>query len=456
MNLDVVILAAGQGTRMVSDLPKVLHPLARKPLLQHVIDTSAELNARAIHVVIGHGAELVRSTVTAPQLNFVVQEQQLGTGHAVAQVLPILQDDGVTLILYGDVPLVTESTLNALTALAEQSAVGLLTVELPDPTGYGRIVRNQDAQIVAIVEERDATAEQRAITEVNTGIMAVPTAQLKTWIAKLDNHNAQNEFYLTDIIAAAVADGVSVQPLISNSVLAVTGVNNRVQLAQLEREHQRQQANQLMLAGVSLADPNRFDVRGSLTHGRDVFIDVNTVINGDVTLGDRVSIGPNCVISNAIIGDDSVIEANSVIDDSVIGKQCSIGPFARLRPGSRLGNHAKIGNFVETKNAVFGDSSKANHLSYIGDAERGNHVNIGAGTITCNYDGANKHKTSIGSNAFIGSNSALVAPVEIGEGATVGAGSTVTNAVPDHALAVNRAKQRTIANWQRPIKMRKE
>ena len=452
MNLNVIILAAGQGTRMRSSIPKVLHTLAGKPLLQHVVDTAVSLDAASIQVVVGHGAEQVERTIKADHLQFVLQAEQLGTGHAVAQALPALMAGGVSLILYGDVPLVQATTLQSLIDSARGGALGLLTVELSDPTGYGRILRNDRNEVTAIVEDKDATPAQRAIREVNTGILAVASDKLAVWINALDNNNAQREYYLTDIIAAAVRDGIPVQPRCSPDPDEVTGVNNRSQLAQLERAYQCNQAQRLMTAGLTLADPARFDLRGSLEMGRDVFIDINAVISGSVTLGDRVIIGPNCCLTNTVIGADTVIEANSVLEDAVIGSHCSIGPFARLRPGTRLGDQAKIGNFVETKNAVFGQGSKANHLSYIGDADLGKDVNVGAGTITCNYDGANKHQTTIGDNAFIGSNTALVAPVDIGSGATVGAGAVITAAVPAHALAVARAKQRTIKNWPRPIK----
>jgi bifunctional UDP-N-acetylglucosamine pyrophosphorylase / glucosamine-1-phosphate N-acetyltransferase len=450
--LDVVILAAGQGTRMKSELPKVLHELAGRPLLQHVIDTAALLAPDAVHVVIGHGAERVQAQIAAPRANWIQQEKQLGTGHAVQQTLPVLAADGTTLILYGDVPLVREATLRELLSFAERGALGLLTIELMDPTGYGRILRDRDGGVAAIVEHKDATAQQREVREVNTGIMAVPTRALRGWLGKLGNANAQGEYYLTDIVAMAVQDGIKVEPLRASDVHEVSGVNNRRELATLERAWQQRMANELMLAGVTLRDPARFDLRGRLQHGRDVEIDINVVIEGDVVLGNNVTIGPNCVLSSVRVGDGARIHANSVLEDADIGPDCSVGPFARLRPGTRLAAHARVGNFVETKKALIGRASKVNHLSYVGDAEIGEDANIGAGTITCNYDGVNKFKTIIGARAFIGSNTALVAPVEVGADATVGAGSVITDAVPNGELAVARGKQRNISGWKRPQK----
>ena len=452
MALDIVILAAGQGTRMVSDLPKVLHTLAGKPLLGHVIDAAAALSPRSLSVVIGHGAERVRELMGACGANWVMQERQLGTGHAVQQALPALGRDGVTLILYGDVPLVRESTLRELVAMAGKGPLALLTVELADPTGYGRVLRNQLGRVAAIVEHKDATAEQREVREVNSGIMAVPNAHLHAWLARLENSNAQREYYLTDIIAMAAQSGVGVEPLQAADEHEVAGVNNREQLAVLERAFQQRRARELLLAGVTLRDPARFDLRGRLRHGRDVSIDINVIIEGEVELGNGVSIGANCVLRNARVGDGASIQPNSVIEDSDIGPGCSVGPFARLRPGTRMAEGAKIGNFVETKKASIGARSKISHLSYVGDALLGEDVNVGAGTITCNYDGVNKFQTTIRDGAFIGSNTALVAPVEVGRNATVGAGSVVTSAVPDEALAVARGKQRNVEGWKRPQK----
>ena len=452
MALDIVILAAGQGTRMVSDLPKVLHALAGKPLLGHVIDAATALDPRTLSVVIGHGAARVREAMAATNANWVMQERQLGTGHAVQQALPALGRDGVTLILYGDVPLVRESTLRELVAMAGRGPVALLTVKLADPSGYGRVLRDHRGRVAAIVEHKDATPEQRELREVNTGIMAVPNAHLHGWLACLENSNAQREYYLTDIIAMAAASGVGVEPLEAADEHEVAGVNNREQLATLERAWQQLRARELLLAGVTLRDPARFDLRGRLRHGRDVTIDINVIIEGEVELGDGVSVGANCVLRNARIGDGASIQPNSVIEDSDVGPGCTVGPFARLRPGTRMAEGAKIGNFVETKKATIGAHSKISHLSYVGDALLGADVNVGAGTITCNYDGVNKFRTTIGDGAFIGSNTSLVAPVEVGRNATVGAGSVVTSAVPDEALAVARGRQRNIEGWQRPQK----
>jgi bifunctional UDP-N-acetylglucosamine pyrophosphorylase/glucosamine-1-phosphate N-acetyltransferase len=450
--LDIVILAAGQGTRMVSDLPKVLHPLAGKPLLGHVIDAAATLAPRSLNVVIGHGAERVRQSLADAGANWVMQDQQLGTGHAVQQALPALGSDGITLILYGDVPLVRESTLRELVAMARQGPLALLTVRLADPTGYGRVMRDHRGRVAAIVEHKDATPEQREVREVNTGIMAVPNARLRDWLGRLENTNAQREYYLTDIIAMAAHEGVGVEPLEAASEEEVAGVNNREQLATLERAYQQLRARELLLAGVTLRDPARFDLRGTLRHGRDVSIDINVIIEGTVELGSGVTIGANCVLRNARVGDGASIQPNSVVEDADVGPRCSVGPFARLRPGTRMAEGAKIGNFVETKKARIGAHSKISHLSYVGDAVLGEDVNVGAGTITCNYDGVNKFQTTIGDGAFIGSNTALVAPVEVGRNATVGAGSVVTAPVPDGALAVARGKQRNIEGWKRPQK----
>ena len=452
MVLDIVILAAGQGTRMVSDLPKVLHPLAGRPLLGHVIDSARTLAPRSLNVVIGHGATQVRSALPAAPVAWVLQEQQLGTGHAVQQVLPLLARDGTTLILYGDVPLVRESTLRELVAIANRGTLALRTVELGDPSGYGRVLRDGEGTVAAIVEHKDASAEQRAVREVNTGIMALPNARLHEWLPTLGNRNAQGEYYLTDIIALAAGTGVGVQPLPAADEQEVAGVNNREQLAVLERAWQARKARELLLAGVTLRDPARFDLRGHLRHGRDVAIDVNVIVEGEVELGDRVTIGANCVLRNTRIGAGATVHPNSLLEDADVGPGCSVGPFARLRPGTRMAEGARIGNFVETKQATIGAHSKINHLSYVGDAELGEHVNVGAGTITCNYDGVNKHRTTIGDGAFIGSNTSLVAPVEVGRDATVGAGSVVTSAVPDDALAIARGRQRNISGWQRPRK----
>jgi bifunctional UDP-N-acetylglucosamine pyrophosphorylase/glucosamine-1-phosphate N-acetyltransferase len=452
MHTDVVILAAGQGSRMKSALPKVMHPLAGKPMLQHVIDTANQLSNIALHVVIGHGADRVRQQLNDQAVTIAMQEQQLGTGHAVAQALPACQADGVVLILYGDVPLIQSMTLQALLQQAQQGHLGLLTVELKDPTGYGRIVRNDVRDVVAIVEHKDANEQQRLIAEVNTGIMAVPSELLNSWLPQLSSENAQGEYYLTDIIAMAAEEGVRISAIQPVTEQEVQGVNNRQQLAELERWYQLQEANRLMTAGVTLYDPARVDVRGRLTVGQDVVIDINCVFEGDVTLADGVVIGSHCVVRNSSIDQGTLIEAHSLIDGAKIGSNAVIGPFARIRPGTELADETKIGNFVETKKAVIGKGSKINHLSYIGDAQIGENSNIGAGTITCNYDGVNKSITEIGDGAFIGSNTSLVAPVKIGNEATIAAGSTITKDTPDGQLAVARAQQKLVSHWKRPTK----
>lgn len=451
MKKEVVILAAGQGTRMRSKLPKVLHCVAGKPMVEHVIDSAKKLSVDTIHVVVGHGGNKVREHFAESDLQWVTQQEQLGTGHAVAQVLPQLSDDSTVLIAYADVPLVQAETLSQLVSTADSERLALLTVELEDPTGYGRIVREGGA-IKAIVEQKDADEDQLLVNEVNTGIMAVSAKKLKQWLPKLSSNNAQGEYYLTDIIEMAVSDGMEVIASHPKSAMEVEGANNRVQVAAIERFYQLQQANKLMLAGASLADPARVDVRGELTVGQDISIDINCVFIGDVSIGDDVVIGPNCVIENCRIGAGTKIKANSVIEDATIGKFCDIGPFARLRPGTILAEKAKIGNFVETKKSLIGEGSKVNHLSYVGDTTIGKGANVGAGTITCNYDGVNKYQTMIGDGAFVGSNTSLVAPLEIGVGATVAAGSTVTGDVKDQQLSVARGKQRNIDNWQRPTK----
>ena len=449
--LEVVILAAGKGSRMKSAVPKVMHKLAGNPFLQHVVDKACKLSPSAIHLVVGHGAEVVNQHFSQKDIHSVVQAQQLGTGHAVAQVLEFLADDSVVLILYGDVPLIQHKTLEDLTAKVASDSMGLLTVYLPDPTGYGRIVRENGA-VTAIVEHKDATDAQHRINEVNTGVMAVSAQHLKQWLPQLNSNNSQGELYLTDIIAMAASQGVAIQTTQPTQTWEVLGVNNRQQQAELERIFQGEMAKQLMEQGVTLFDPARFDCRGTLTCGNDCVIDINCVFEGDVVLGNGVEIGPNCVISNTKIGDNTIIKANCILEDSSLASGCDVGPFARLRPGSQLADNAKIGNFVETKNAKIGHGSKVNHLSYVGDAELGEDVNVGAGTITCNYDGANKHKTIIGNKVFIGSNTALVAPVIIEDGATVAAGSTITRKVTTNQLAIARTRQQAIDNWERPVK----
>ncbi|MHA6491818.1 bifunctional UDP-N-acetylglucosamine diphosphorylase/glucosamine-1-phosphate N-acetyltransferase GlmU [Pseudomonas borbori] len=451
MSLDIVILAAGQGTRMRSALPKVLHPVAGKSMLGHVIDTARLLKPQGIHVVIGHGAERVREQLAADDLNFVLQSEQLGTGHAVAQALPALSAERV-LILYGDVPLVEVETLQRLLQQVSEQQIGLLTVNLNDPTGYGRIVRDEQGVVKAIVEHKDASAEQRLIREGNTGILAVPGKKLGDWLGRLSNSNAQGEYYLTDVIAMAVTDGLVVATEQAADEMEVLGANDRIQLSQLERHYQYRAARRLMVQGVTLIDPARFDLRGEVTVGRDVLIDINVILEGQVVIEDGVQIGPNCVIKNSTLRKGAIVKANSHLEGVEMGEGADCGPFARLRPGSVLGARAHVGNFVELKNAKLGEGAKAGHLSYLGDAEIGARTNIGAGTITCNYDGANKFKTVLGEDVFIGSNSALVAPVTLGDGATTGAGSVVTTDVPARTLAVGRAKQRNIEGWKRPTK----
>ena len=454
MSLEIVILAAGQGTRMRSALPKVLHPVAGNSMLGHVIHSARQLDPQRIHVVIGHGADAVRERLAADDLNFVLQDKQLGTGHAVAQAVPFITAKTV-LILYGDVPLIEVETLQRLLKQAAPQQLGLLTVELDDPTGYGRIVRNAEGQVVAIVEQKDANDAQRAITEGNTGILAVPAGRLGDWMSRLSNNNAQGEYYLTDVIAMAVADGLVVateQPL---DAMEVQGANDRRQLAELERHYQLRAARRLMAQGVTLRDPARFDVRGEVSVGRDVIIDINVILEGKVVIEDDVVIGPNCVIKDSTLRKGAVIKANTHLEGAVLGEGSDAGPFARLRPGTVLEAKAHVGNFVELKNAHLGEGAKAGHLTYLGDAEVGARTNIGAGTITCNYDGANKWKTVLGEDVFIGSNNSLVAPVDISSGATTAAGSTITQSVDNGQLAVGRARQKNIDGWKRPVKIKK-
>ena len=439
---------------MQSDLPKVLHPLAGKPLLSHVIDTARSLSPSGCCVVYGHGGDAVPVRLAAPDLSFVLQQTQLGTGHAVMQALPTLIDGQPTLILYGDVPLTDAATLQKLIAAAGNDKLAVLTVELDDPTGYGRIVREQQ-RIVRIVEQKDASEAERAIREVNTGILVAPTKKLKQWLANLSNDNAQGEYYLTDIIALAVADGVTVESAQPAFAWETLGVNSKVQLAELERIHQHNIANRLLEQGVTLADPMRLDVRGELLCGRDVEIDIGCIFEGKVELADKVRIGAHCVIKNTRIASGAVIKPFCHIEDAVVGADGQIGPYARLRPGTELAQDVHIGNFVEIKNSQIAAHSKANHLAYVGDATVGSRVNIGAGTITCNYDGANKFRTIIEDDAFIGSDSQLVAPVTVGKGATLGAGTTLTKDAPAGTLTVSRAKQISIPGWQRPLKLKK-
>lgn len=452
--MNVVILAAGMGKRMQSDLPKVLHPLAGKPLLSHVIDTARTLSPTACCVVYGHGGDAVPVRLAAPDLSFALQQPQLGTGHAVMQALPALQDDQPTLILYGDVPLTSSASLQKLIAAAGNDKLAVLTVELDDPDGYGRIVREQQ-RIVRIVEQKDASDTERAIREVNTGILIAPTKKLRQWLASLSNDNAQGEYYLTDIIAFAVADDVEVTSAQPAFAWETLGVNSKVQLAELERIYQRNIANHLLEQGVTLADPMRLDVRGELECGRDVEIDIGCIFEGKVELADKVRIGAYSVIKNARIASGAVIKPFCHIEDAVVGADGQIGPYARLRPGTELAQDVHIGNFVEIKNSQIAAHSKANHLAYVGDATVGSRVNIGAGTITCNYDGVNKFRTIIEDDAFIGSDTQLVAPVTVGKGATLGAGTTLTKDAPANTLTVSRAKQVSITGWQRPVKLKK-
>ncbi len=456
MTLITIILAAGKGTRMCSQSPKVLHSIGGKSLLRHVYDLSTKLENNTIHVVIGHGAQQVKSSLSTLSIHWVEQTQQLGTGHAVQQVGGAIGEDATVLILYGDVPLLQESTLHRLLSNVNEKTLSLLTVNLKNSTGYGRIVRNENNEVLRIVEEKDANDIEKTIKEANTGILAVQGRALKKWLTQLNNNNAQGEYYLTDIIALAVADGFHIATCFPESEDEVLGVNDKLQLAHLERVYQLQQARQLMQRGVTLRDPARFDVRGTILEiGQDVEIDINVILEGNTKIGNNVKIGANTSIKNAIIGDNVEILSNCVIDNAVIGQNSRIGPFARLRPESVLSNDTHIGNFVEIKKSHIGQGSKVNHLSYIGDALVGCQVNIGAGTITCNYDGVNKSQTIIEDGAFIGSNTQLVAPVTVGENATIGAGSTITKDTPARQLTLSRAKQVSVINWQRPIKKEK-
>ena len=454
MPLQVVILAAGQGKRMHSNLPKVLHPVAGKALAQHVIDTARELAADKMVVIYGHGGEVVRSTLNSADIFWAKQEPQLGTGHAVAQALPELSAAGQTLVLYGDVPLTKASTLKRLLQ-AGKDGLSILTVNLPNPVGYGRIVRDAADKVQRIVEEKDATPTEKIICEVNTGIMAIPSNKLADWLGRLSNKNAQGEYYLTDIVALAVAEGIPIHTAQPDGEWEVLGVNSKVQLAELERAHQRNIADAMLIGGVRLADPNRIDVRGEVTYGRDVSIDVGCIFEGHVELGDAVEVGPYCILKNVKVGAGTRIAAFCHFEEALIGPDGVLGPYARLRPGTELGPEVHIGNFVEVKKSKIAAQSKANHLAYIGDAEIGERVNVGAGTITCNYDGANKHKTIIEDDVFIGSDTQLVAPVTVGRGATLGAGTTLTKNAPPDSLTVSRSKQMTLTGWERPKKVKK-
>ncbi|MGC3030176.1 bifunctional UDP-N-acetylglucosamine diphosphorylase/glucosamine-1-phosphate N-acetyltransferase GlmU [Burkholderia sp. DN3021] len=450
--MNIVILAAGTGKRMRSALPKVLHPLAGRPLLSHVIDTARTLQPSRLVVVVGHGAERVQAAVAAPDVQFAVQTEQLGTGHAVRQALPLLDPAQPTLVLYGDVPLTRASTLRRLVDAARDGRYGILTVTLDDPTGYGRIVRDAAGFVTRIVEQKDASPEQLKIAEINTGIIVTPTAQLSMWLGALKNENAQGEYYLTDVVELAIEAGFEVVTAQPDDEWETLGVNSKAQLAELERIHQRNVAQALLVDGVTLADPARVDVRGTLRCGRDVSIDVNCVFEGNVTLADNVTIGANCVIRNASVGAGTRIDAFTHIDGAELGANTVIGPYARLRPGAQLADEAHVGNFVEVKNAVIGHGSKANHLTYIGDADIGARVNIGAGTITCNYDGANKFRTVIEDDVFVGSDTQLVAPVRVGRGVTIAAGTTIWKDVADGLLALNEKTQTTKSGYVRPVK----
>lgn len=452
MPLTVVILAAGQGKRMASDLPKVLQPLAGRPLLAHVVDTARSLKPDAIHIVHGHGGESVRAAIAGADIRWALQAEQKGTGHAVVQAMPGIPDDHTVLVLYGDVPLIRAATLSDLVARAGPKSLALLSARLDDPAGYGRVIRDTAGRVARIVEHKDANHKERAIPEINTGVLAAPAARLRGWLGALKADNAQGEYYLTDCIGAAVRDGCAVEAVIAETAAEVLGVNDKLQLAEVEAAHRRTRATELMRAGVTIIDPARIDIRGDVSVGRDVVLDVNVILAGKVKLGDGVHIGPNCLLRDCEIGAGTVINANCVLESSVIGANCSIGPFARMRPGNRLADGVHIGNFVELKNSEIGVGSKANHLSYVGDTTIGSRVNVGAGTVTCNYDGANKYRTEIGDGAFIGSGTMLVAPVSVGKDATIGAGSTITKPAPEGKLTVERSRQQTIENWKRPEK----
>ncbi|CAH7351613.1 fused N-acetylglucosamine-1-phosphate uridyltransferase and glucosamine-1-phosphate acetyltransferase [Vibrio chagasii] len=451
MKFSAVILAAGKGTRMYSNTPKVLHTLAGKPMVKHVIDTCNGLGAQNIHLVYGHGGDQMKATLAEESVNWALQAEQLGTGHAVDQASAHFSDDEKVLVLYGDVPLISPETIENLLDAQPNGGIALLTVVLDNPMGYGRIIR-RNGPVVAIVEQKDATDEQKLIKEINTGVMVATGGDLKRWLSGLSNDNAQGEYYLTDVIAAAHDEGRAVEAVHPVSPIEVEGVNDRSQLARLERAYQAEQADKLLKQGVMLRDPSRFDLRGELQCGMDVEIDTNVIIEGSVSIGDNVVIGTGCVLKDCEIDDNTIIRPYSVIEGATVGEDCTVGPFTRLRPGADMRNDSHVGNFVEVKNTRLGEGSKANHLTYLGDAEIGQRVNVGAGAITCNYDGANKFKTIIGDDVFVGSDSQLIAPVIIGNGATVGAGSTVTRDVSENELVISRAKERKIADWQRPKK----
>ena len=451
MGLSIIILAAGQGTRMRSDLPKVLQPLAGKPLLAHVLACSKSLAADDVCVVFGHGGETVQAQLPEPDIRWALQAEQLGTGHAVQQAMPETPDENRVLILAGDVPLLSPATLERLLTETPTDEMAVLTVDMDDPTGYGRIVRANDS-VQCIVEQKDANDDQCCIREINTGVILCPADKLKSWLANLGNDNSQGEYYLTDVIALAVADGVKVHGIKADSSVEVMGINDKKQLAEAERALQARLVDELMQEGVGFADPARVDIRGTLKCGKDVFIDINAVFEGDVELGDGTKIESNNLVRDSKLGANTLVHSNCHLEGAMTGANCEIGPFARMRPGAVLANNVKVGNFVEIKKSTVADGSKVNHLTYIGDTEIGAGVNVGAGTITCNYDGANKHKTKIGDGAFIGSGVELVAPVNIGAGATIGAGSTITRNAPDDSLTLERAKQKSIEGWTKPVK----
>ena len=452
MPLSVVILAAGQGKRMASDLPKVLQPLAGRPLLAHVIDTARSLRPAAIHVVHGHGGERVREAFPDEAIHWTLQAEQLGTGHAVLQALPAIPDEHTVLVLYGDVPLVRAATLADLAERAGPSSLAVLTAVLPDPAGYGRVIRDTTGRVARIVEHKDANRKELAVAEVNTGLLAAPAGPLRRWLAALGRDNAQGEYYLPDCIVTAVREGIAVEAVIAASATEVLGVNDKLQLAEVEAAHRRERATGLMRAGVTIVDPARIDIRGEVQCGRDVVLDVNVILEGRVRIGDRAHIGPGSLLRDCEIGADTEVRANCVIEGAITGARCVVGPFARLRPGTRLADEVHIGNFVEVKNSELGPGSKANHLSYLGDATIGAQVNVGAVTVTCNYDGADKHRTTIGDGAFIGSGTMLVAPVTVGADATIGAGSTITEPAPPGKLTLERSRQQTLDGWKRPAK----
>ena len=451
MGLSVIILAAGQGTRMRSNLPKVLQPIAGRPLLAHVLETAAELSADDVCVVYGHGGEAVRDGFPGDGMRWALQAEQLGTGHAVQQAMPDTPDDNRVLVLFGDVPLLTAGTCGRLLEATPAEELAVLTVDMADPTGYGRIIR-EDGKVSRIVEEKDASAAEKAVCEINTGVLVAPAARLRGWLNSLGNDNAQGEYYLTDVIGMAVRDGVAVHGIKADTETEVMGINDKKQLAEAERALQARLVEELMAQGVGFADPARVDIRGTLKCGKDVFIDVNAVFEGNVELGDNVKIESNNLVRDSKLGAGTLVHSNCHIEGAMTDADCEIGPFARLRPGAELSRNVKIGNFVEVKKSKIADGSKVNHLTYIGDADIGSGVNVGAGTITCNYDGANKFRTTIGDGSFIGSGVMLVAPVTVGARATIGAGSTITRDVPDDELAIERSRQKTVPGWQRPKK----